>query len=83
MPIMGVQVIPAPHGKATSYVTDAMEAHVDGFDKAGGEVGLVCSDSTYVHKVGSPFALLAAPENDHIELPVHMQGWIRKEEHHT
>jgi hypothetical protein len=79
MPIMGVQVIPAPHGKATSYVTDAMEAHVHGFDKAGGEVGLVCTDGdiTYVHKVGSRFALLAAPENYRLELPVHMPGEIR------
>jgi hypothetical protein len=53
VPIMVVQVFPVPQGKATSYVTDAMEAHVHEFNKAGGEVGLVCTDgdSTCVHKV--------------------------------
>jgi hypothetical protein len=54
------------------------------FDKAGGEVGLVCTDgdSTYVLKVGSRFALLAARENYHRELPVHMQGDSREDHHH-
>jgi hypothetical protein len=29
---------------ATSYVTDAMEAHVHESHKAGGDVALVCTD---------------------------------------
>jgi hypothetical protein len=76
---MGVQVTPAPHGKASSYVTDAMAAHIHEFNKAGGEVGLVCTDGdiTYVHKVRSRFALPAAPENYSLEPPVHTQGEIR------
>jgi hypothetical protein len=43
-------------------------------------VGWACidGDSRDVHKVGSRFALLAAPENYRLELPVHMQGEIRR-----
>jgi hypothetical protein len=39
VPIMVGLVIPVPHGKATSYITDAMEARVHEFDRASGEVG--------------------------------------------
>jgi hypothetical protein len=79
MPIMGVQVIPPPHEKSTSYVTDAMEAHVHEFDKAGGEVDLVCIRRRHHVRSqgGIAFALLAAPENYRLELPVHTQGEIR------
>jgi hypothetical protein len=56
-----------------------MEAHVHEFSRAGREVGLVCTDgdSTCVHKLGSRFALLAAPGNCRLDLPVHMKGEIR------
>jgi hypothetical protein len=78
-PIIVVQVIPAPHGERHRYVTDAMEARTHESKKTGREVGLVCTDgdSTFVNEVGSRVALLAAPGNYRLELPVHMQGEFR------
>jgi hypothetical protein len=56
---MGAQVIPAPHGKATSYATDATEGRVHEFDKAGGEVGLVCTDGNSMRSQGGIALCLA------------------------
>jgi hypothetical protein len=53
VPTTVLEVFPAAAGKATSFVTDAMNIHVSELDRAGGHVVCVCSDgdSTHVQKL--------------------------------
>jgi hypothetical protein len=72
---MVLEVIPAAHGKATSFVTDAMNVHVSELNRDGGHVVYVCSDgdSTYVQKLGQSYELLADPDAYDMRLHLHRQ----------
>jgi hypothetical protein len=63
VPTMVLEVIPAPCGTATSFITEAISVHVHEVNRGGGHVIRASSDgdSTYVQKLGKSFRLLADP----------------------
>jgi hypothetical protein len=63
VPTMVLEMIPAAHGTATSFVTEAMSVHVHEVNRDGGRVICACSDcdSTCVQKFGEGYDVLADP----------------------
>jgi hypothetical protein len=63
VPTMVLEVVPAAHGTATSFVTNAMSVHMHEVNRDGGRVICVCSDgdSTSVQKFGESYDVLADP----------------------
>jgi hypothetical protein len=80
VPTMVLEVIPAAHGKATSFVTDAISVHVHEVDRDGGRVLGVCSDGdgTHVQKLGESYDVLADPGAYGMGLPLHRQEGVRQ-----
>jgi hypothetical protein len=79
VPTVVLEVFPAAHGKATTFVTDAISVHVDEVNRDGGHVICVCSDgdSTYMRKLGTSYDLLADPGAYDMRLPLHRQDVVR------
>jgi hypothetical protein len=78
---MVLEVLPAPHGKAIPFVTDAMSVHVQEVNRDGGHVIRVCwnCDSTYVQTLGEHYCLLADAGAHNMRSPLHRPEMFRRQ----